>query len=590
MISVPILFTIYSAKPSIIPAIAVPVMALTVTEGSSQTLMSSKEPSSSERLGVPCHIRRFTWIDLGATAVVLLAFIVASTTVLHKPTAVSLGETDQLITLGLMLSIMGYCTQRQLQKLSLYYEARTSKPTLQNFEAILCTKYFSQAASLQPRLVLLFLFVLPLGLSVSYKKFIGGFTTIGVQSTDAIFGLTAAPGYQLIGNGLSLLVEVYLPFWIKPSLGRTYGFNLYIADNRTAAILDAPLPKDLLRLQASLNAHESMNITAKVNATVTESIDISPSERYDYDGYWYGKEALFNQSGLIPDNVTNETHQNIWAGTNMNQVTLNYDYTDIFLSLWNDTKGQTFYSEAERFVSSRRTCVGVWNLTRSNVYLVDVTSLQFADEIDVAQQRIIVNGMNMIRPIFLQFLGEYDWKTRETWDQPLPGISSSGGPAQFYPIINTRPALVAAMLWARITSENGPERPRVSGYERVYTSYAKDAGDIKIAKQIVTLQRSPWLIVVLAIHPLLIVLAVLAKATLYTTPIADGFGLISLLAGITEEGLEVLRGAALSGTLSEKVRVRFMARKVEGLEYERLYLDLGSQVKSDRLNPEIKYG
>ena len=528
---------------------------------------SSKEPLSGEDLGVPDHIRRFTWIDLVATAVVLLAFMVASTTVLYKPTAVSLGQTNQLIILGLMLSIMGYCTQRQVQRLSLYYEARTGNSTLQNFEAILCTDYFFQAASVQPRLVLLFLFVLPLGLSVSYKKFIGGFTTIGVQSTNATFGTTAAPGYQLIGNGLSLLVEVFLPFWIKPSLGHTYGFSLYIADNRTAAILDAPLPNDLLRLQASLNDYESMNITAKVNATVTESVDISLSERYDYDGYWYGKESLFNQSGLIPDNVTNETHQNMWAGTNMNQVTLNYNYTEIFLSLWNDTQGQTFYSEAERFVSSRRTCVGVWNLTRSRVYLVDVTSLQPADEVDATQQRIIANGMNMIRPLFLQFLGEYDWKTRENWDQPLPGTSGPGGPPQFYPMYNTRPALVAAMLWARITSENGPERPRVSGYEKKYTSYLKDAGDIQIAKQIVTLQRSPWLIAVLAIHPLLTVVAVLVKATLYTTPISDDFGLISLLAGITEEGLEVLRGAALSGTLSKKVRVRFTALKVDGLGY-----------------------
>ena len=565
-------------------------MASPAREKLLQNPVSSKEPSSSDGFGVPGHIRRFTPMDLVATAVVLLGFISASTAVLNRSTAVFLGQTNQLIIVGLVLSIMGYCTQRQIKRLSLYYEARAGKSTLQNFEAILCTDYFSQAASVQPRLVLLFLFALPLGLSVSYKKFIGGFTTIGVQSTDATFGPTAAPGYQLIGNGLSLLVQVYLPFWIKPSLGRTYGFNLYIADNRTAAILDAPLPQDLLRLQASLNDHESMNVTAKVNATVTESIDISPSERYDYHGYWYGKESVFNQSGLTPDEMTNETRQNIWAGTDMNQVTLNYNYTEIFLSLWNDTQGQTFYSEAERFVSTRRTCVGVWNLTRSNVYLVDVTSLQPADEVDITQQRIIVNGMNMIRSIFLQFLGEYDWKTRERWDQPLPGTSDSGGPPQFYPVFNTRPALVAAMLWARITSENGPERPRVSGYELRYTSYSKDAGDIKIAKQIVTLQRSPWLIVVLAIHPLLTVLAVLAKATLYTTPIGNGFGIISLLAGITAEGHEVLRGAALSGKLSQKVRVRFMTRKVEGLEYERLHLDLGSQVKSDRLGPKIMYG
>ena len=274
----------------------------------------------------------------------------------------------------------------------------------------------------------------------------------------------------------------------------------------------------------------------------------------------------------------------------MNQVTLNYNYTEVFLSLWNDTKSQTFYSEAERFVSSRRTCVGVWNLTRSNVYLIDVTSLQPADQIDLTQQRMIENGMNMIRPLFLQFLGEFDWKTREQWDQPLPDSSASGGPPQFYPTLNTRPALVAAMLWARMTSENGPERPRVSGYELEYTSYLKAASDINLVKQVVTLRRSPWLIAVLAVHPLLTVLAILAKSMLYTTPISDGFGVVSLLAGIGGEGLEVLRGATLSGTLSKKVRVRFTARDEEGLEYERLQLDLGSLAKSDRLVPKIKYG
>ena len=554
-----------------------------------QSPVSSKELSASDAFGVPGQIHRYTPMDLVATAIVLLGFIVASTAVLNRSTAVFLGQTNQLILVGLVLSIMGYCTQRQMKRLSLYYEARAGRSTLQNFEAILCTNYFSQAASVLPRLVLLFLFVLPLGLSVSYKKFIGGFTTIGVESTGATFGPTAAPGYQLIGNGLSLLVQVYLPFWIKPSLGRTYGFNLYIADNRTAAILDAPLPKDLLRLQESLDEHESMNVTARVNATVTESMDISPSERYDYDGYWHEKQSLFNQSGLTPAD-SNVTRQNIWAGTNMHPVTLNYNYTEIYLSLWNETQGQTFYSEAERFVSTRRTCVGVWSVSRSNVRLVDVTSLQPTEDVDVTQQRIIMNGMNMIRPLFLQFLGEYDWKTRERWDQPLPGTLDSGGSPQFYPIFNTRPALVAAMLWARITSENGPERPKVSGFELRYTEYVKIAGDIRIAKQIVTLRRSPWLIVVLAIHPLLTVLAVLAKATLYDTPIGNEFGVISLLAGITEEGHDVLRGAALSGKLSQKVRVRFWTRKVDGLEYERLQLDLGSQVKSDRLDRKVKYG
>ncbi|CAD6572301.1 MAG: hypothetical protein ASARMPREDX12_005101 [Alectoria sarmentosa] len=543
---------------------------------------------NSEDLGVPGRVRRFTWMDLGAVAVVLLAFVVALNAVLYKPTALLLGQTNQLILLGLMLSVMGSCTQRQIQKLLLVYEARAGKSTLQNFDAILRTDYFSKAVSLRPRIVLLFLFALPLGLGVSYKKFSGGSTSIGVSNTGADFGFTAAPGYQLIGNGLSLLVDAYLPFWIKPSLGRTYGFNLYVAaDNKTAAILDAPLPKDLSKLQASLNDHESINITATVNATVTENIDPSTAERYDYNGYWHEKALMFNQNGPGRVGAANGAYQDMWASTNCSPC----NYTEVFLSLWNVTRNQSFYSEVERFVSTRRTCQGVWKLTRLNVSLVDVAYLQSADEIDATQnQDVIANVINSVKPMFFPFLGEYDWKTREAWDQPLPGNSDPGEPPQFFPALNTRPALVAAMLWARTTSNVGPERPYVPSFASGLTSYSKDASHITLVKQGLTLQRSPWLIVVLAIHPLLTIIVVLAKAALSTTPIGDGFGLISLLAGIREEGLEVLRGAALSGELSQKVRIRFTASKAEGLDYERLYLDLGSQAKSDRLDPKVRYG
>ncbi|KAI9801245.1 MAG: hypothetical protein M1833_002815 [Piccolia ochrophora] len=518
------------------------MVATRSTKRLAQKLMSSKEPFRSEGLGVSERICRFTWMDLGATAVAVLASFTALTAVLYRPAAFYLGQTNQLIVLGLMLAIMGKCAERQIQRLSLYYEARTGKGTLQNLEAILRTDYFPKTASLQLRLLLLFLFALPLSLSVFYKKSVGGFTTVGIPSTEADFGYTAAPGYQLIGDGLSLLTEVYLPYWIEPSLGRTYGFNLYIVDNTTAAVLDAPLPNDLLKLQASLNDLESITIMAAVNATVTESVDLSLSERNDHNGYWNEKALLFNMSG-VNDTTPNPTafiSQAMWAGSNIDKSPGIYNYTEIFLSIWNTEKNQSFYSEAERFITTRRTCVG-------SAMEIDMTG---------QSQQIIVNGTSGVRPTFTPSLGEDDWKSREVWDQPLPGASGSWGPSQHFPAFNTRPALVAAMLWARITSDKGPERP--SKTNRL-AKYSKTAGDVKLAKRTVTLQRSPWLVAILAIR-------------------------------ITEEGRDVLRGAALSGKLSEKVSFRFMTQKVDGLEYERLYLDLGSHVESDKLDPKIKYG
>ena len=316
-----------------------------------------------------------------------------------------------------------------------------------------------------------------------------------------------------------------------------------------------------------------------------ESVDLSSTERSD-DCYWSERESLFNGPHSDVD-ASDGVHQGLCASTNPDQYSGNCNYTEVFLSIWNTDEEQTFCSEAERFVSTRRTCVAVWIITRLNVSLIDITYLLSANEIDVTDpQKAIANGTDDVQELFPLVLGEYDWKTRIIFDKPLPGSYGLSGPPQFFPVFNTRPALVAAMLWARITSVSGPERV----FNRPFNSYAKSASDIGLAKQFMTLQRSPWLSAVLAIHPLLTKLAVLAKATLYTTPIGDGFGLISPLAGIREEGFEIPQGAALTGTLSEKVRVRFTARKAEGTEYERLHLDMASQAKSDRLVPKIKYG
>ena len=88
-------------------------------------------------VGVPSRIQRLSWMDVAAVAAVLIACILAVVAVLGKATAMSLGQTNQLVILGLVLSIMGFSTQRQVQKLTLLYEVRLGASTLQNFDAIL---------------------------------------------------------------------------------------------------------------------------------------------------------------------------------------------------------------------------------------------------------------------------------------------------------------------------------------------------------------------------------------------------------------------------------------------------------------------
>ncbi|KAI4198790.1 MAG: hypothetical protein LQ350_005031 [Teloschistes chrysophthalmus] len=267
-----------------------------------------------EAVGIPCRTQRLSWVDIAAVVIVFYAATVAIAVVWEKAIAMLLGQTNQLVLLGLTMSIMALCTQRQVQKLTLLYEARFGASTLQNFDAILRTNYFATDMSWRPRFILWILLLLPLALGAAYKKFSGGSTDLVIHGPDAAFGITAAPGNQLIGNGLSLLSAVYLPFWMNPAINRTYGFNLYIPNNSTAAILDAPLPADLTSLQTSLQNDQSMTITTNVNATVTENINPSTSERNDVN-YWQRVQALYpyNEHGLKEQEDIDNLYSGIWG-------------------------------------------------------------------------------------------------------------------------------------------------------------------------------------------------------------------------------------------------------------------------------------
>lgn len=530
-------------------------------------------------LGKPSRAHRLSTQDYLALASVLIAFVIAGVAVLHEPSALKLGQTNQLVVVGLMLSIMGFSTQRVVQKVALLYELRLGRATLQNFDAILRNEHFSREASVRPRAILLFLFALPLALSASYKQFIGGSTRFAVPSSNIMFGFTGPPGYQLIGNGLSLMMNIYLPFWTAPAIDRTYGFNLYIADNSTAAALDAPMPNDLTRLQTSLKLGQSLLLTTRVMATVTESVN-PPGSEVSNQAYWDDLAKSFDVNGK--SSTDNAVHRDMWAGQNSTS-----NYTLILLSIWKDGE-ESFAEKAHHFKTTRRTCIGTWNITRQNTTLLSVTDLQTAAE-STSNQSPVENGRLGLNLFFNSMIPEFDWRTRSDYMQPLP--DSSPDDTKFSPTINTQSALVAAMVWARITSVRGWERPeRPDVVPRNQIAYPIPSSGITMIRQSTTLKRSPWLIIILVIQPLLTILATMIKALLYTTPIGDGFGLISLLAGIREEGLAQLRGAALSRKLSRDVTIRFSARN--GVDYDRLGFELDSHDRSHRfrLDPRKRYG
>lgn len=543
---------------------------------------ASAEVDSKAALGKPSYIQRFSWKDLGAVVVAIVAFTIAMLVAFEKGTAVYLGQTPQLIVLGLMLSIMGACTQRQVQRMLFVYEAHAGS-TLQNFDALLRTDHLSQEAEFRPRAILLVLFLLPLGLSASYKRFIGGSTTVQVLSVGGWYGMTAAPGYQRIGNGLSLLVNIYLPFWVDPAnTNGTYGFNLFVPNGTVAAVLDAPLPTSLLQLQASLKGDESFEVSAEVDATVSELNSIAPSER-DNATFWQDLENSFSNGfeDTSPSDLQSGAFTQMYTGFGDS----NASYTEIYVSFYNITRNESFKSTAERYSQTRRKCHAAWNVTRTSILLNNATILQTGEEAKASEYQGLSFKYPLVLSMFSKFLGEYAPTIRARWPDPLP-YSNFTNP-QYIPPVNTIPPLIAAMLWARIVSAYGAERSVLPPSD---FAYYRDLSQITTQKEVVTVRRSAWLIFILAIHPVLTTMAVLIKALLYTTPIGDGFGLVSLLAGIKQESLAVLRGAALSGELERPVRVRFSVRSMEEQEYERLEIELDVQGRSDSLDLKKTYG
>ena len=75
-------------------------------------------------------------------------------------------------------------------------------------------------------------------------------------------------------------------------------------------------------------------------------------------------------------------------------------------------------------------------------------------------QSLIANNQLGIAPTFHATLFEYDYRFRETWNQPMP--TSSITRPQYRYNISTTPALVASMIWARQVSLREPSRNNAS--------------------------------------------------------------------------------------------------------------------------------
>ena len=503
----------------------------------------------------------------------LICLAFATVTVFSQPLAIYLGQLNQLIVVGFLLAIMALILQGQVLRSLMIFHGNRSSTTLQNIDATLRQDIIAPGASLWLRAILLALIALPLGLSASYKLFVGGFSNRSLHLQDGLFGYTATPGNQRIGDGLSLLADLYRPFWIDPAFNRTYGFNLYVENNSTAVIVDTPYPSYLTSLQSHLSNSESLTLTTLVNATVSRQTPITATQR-NSTTYWNEVFLLFGHDATTNGANINGANNALLAGIGSD---IRSNFSIAYFSAWNTTRNETFESEALRIDNYRALYHATWNITNTNTTLVAASPAENATSWtqSTANQSIIQNDWIGVQEMFSNFLGEYDWHNRAgAFEFPYPDASSTtnddnatGCPSDLSSCkwtlhVNTVPALSAAMIWARITSLNGGERPVRDPDRVVHTMYTKGAGEVVTVKRIPTLRRTGLLLVVLLVNPVLGIGCLVVKGWLRGSVVEDGFDVVSLLAAGRELGRDVFSKRREGGKSEDSVRVRFE----EGLE------------------------
>lgn len=159
-----------------------------------QPAKSDADPVSHS-LGEPSRKKNLKVLDLLVVLVTWICLAIAVIAITPRlDVAWTLQLQHQLQVIGLMLSIMSQCTQIVAPKLWIMVEACSNRPKLQNFDAIFRNSIMTSNAHLVWRALLLAVILLPIGLSLSYKVFVGGHSTHDFGNHASWYGMIGAPG------------------------------------------------------------------------------------------------------------------------------------------------------------------------------------------------------------------------------------------------------------------------------------------------------------------------------------------------------------------------------------------------------------
>lgn len=567
---------------------------------------ASSNQLPSRYLGRPRRKQVFDLIDCISVLLCLICLAIAISVI--SPSlkyAAEFGYTKQIIILGFVLGIMNQCLQRVTPHLFILLEARFGSSSIQNFDGLLRWAPLAERLGIVWRIMLIMLLLLPLGLGVVYKRFTGGIGII--ETNDAALYSPTVP-YGLLNTGpIAAIANATGPFMAASgddnvpdfSNPQSFGYNIILLSNDSAAAVDAPSQQYVKQLQQDLQFETVFNLTAKVRATVA-TLNLTVETHRNDQAFWkkyFGLMYLQSTPLLNPNaNATRIGLLNLLSAATNNAA--NWDASWAFLGLYNGNGSDipdrpAFERSALGFDVKRHECDVTWSITRNSMELIAGR----CDAEPMAWQYQYLENCEFFLSgeYFLPFLGEC--------------LNSFAGPRnQSLWRIPTFAVVTATAFWSRVALQRGyvgvqPAGPIYNYWIQPNSTMQKQPGqnwfynetysvNHQLLQFVPTLEPAASLYMVIAFQPFLTVVAFIAAVMMFKTPIGRGFGMVAVLAGIDKDSLTQLSGAGFSGQVSRSIGMRIRVKRQDFQDQNsehRVEYVLGQKGNTGSMKLGIKY-
>lgn len=540
---------------------------------SSDIELTEADAKATDQCGQLQTTYDFDIIGVLAVAITLSCFILAVLVVTPNLwLSWKLGFPGQIVFVGFLLSAMNLCMQTVLPTLFLRAEAKWGQSTLQNYDALLRNRFVVPNVNNGWRLVLVFLTILPLGLSVAYKRFLGGSSDVGI-SVPSFQNHTYGTAFPSLGDFATMTWSMFL--MMHPVAGlqlaasndqnfasvrypAAYGYNVLLLNDSSAAMLDIPSSNYISEIQGQLRRNESWYMNATVGAYVAQyNQSITDLARGD-SSYWNDTVAYNAANTLMQRNRLNAKYlydpaKPISFGT-YPLLPTNDESSTVFLGAFeaDSTSGDlidtydpetqsadytSFSQTAMAFSISRQTCSGRWTVDTTGIKLL----AGHCSDPSSAGSRI--RSPAIASPESLPFA--IDTLPVLTFTTATFASNRADSPWAM-PVLATS---AACMYWSLAVNRlAGSNTTQSSDYGLLYPPINETVISSNSA------MSTHWLLyLVLALQPVVTIAAFGATMLLNSSPVTRGFGLISILAGVNRPSLDILRGAESSGQLKRPV-------------------------------------